>query len=726
MSSPVLPNARADAGRVRRALGATALLAGLALLPLASAARDALSAETIPSAQPTPQDQAVPMDAVLVSARIPKKTDTATKTATPIVELPQSVTVITAAQMNERAIHGIEEAVWYTAGAQGGFYGPDSRSGWLLVRGFAPTRYLDGLALPNGTSTGVTRIEPYGLERLEVLKGPSSVVYGAMPPGGLLNMVSKRPTGQPLHEVQAQVGSFDLRELAFDFGGPLTEDGHWLYRLTALGRNSDTATDFIRDDRYFLAPALTWKPSQSTSLTLLSRWQKGLTASGAGFLPAGGTLLPNPNGRIPRDRFTGEPGENNYDKSLASIGYEFRHDFANGVTFSQNLRYENSNADAKGPNVGAFGLLDDQRTLVRYYFPNENHTQTFDVDNNAQYNFRTGHVEHTVLAGLDYRRFNDDYASAFAFGTPPLDIFDPVYGSAVSVPDYTSHTRQIQTQLGVYLQDQIKLDRWLLTVGGRQDHVNTDTDQVIGGTHARQTDRAFSGRVGLNYLFDSGFAPYIAFSQSFQPSVGTSFDGRAFDPTKGDQVEAGVKYQPTDGRGLLTLAAYRIKQKNTLTVDPDHTLFSVQQGETRLRGLELEGRWNFSPQFSLYGDATWSDSEVTRSNDAAALGKQIAFLPRVQASLGGDYTIAAGPLAGLGFGGGVRYVGDLYGDTANQWQTPSYTLADAAVHYDSGHWRLQLNASNLFDRRYVSTCSSAGWCYYGYERRVTATARYRW
>lgn len=636
------------------------------------------------------------------------------------------MSVITAEQLAQRGIQGVEEAVWYTAGAQGGGYGADARSDWLLVRGFTPARYLDGLALAEGSATSITRIEPYGLERLEVIKGPSSVVYGAMPPGGMINMVSKRPTAQPLHEVGVEVGSFDLRQGTFDFAGPLNDAGTLLYRLTGLARHSDTMTDHIKDDRYYLAPALTWKPGDSTSLTVLSRYQKAETASGAGFLPAAGTLLPNPHGHIPRDRFTGEPGQNDYDKTLVSIGYELHHDFANGLAFNQNVRYGSADVDNSGANVGAFGLLDDGRTLLRYLFPNENHTRTFGADTNLQYVFDNGRVQHTVLGGVDYRRANDDYASAFDFAAPALDVFAPVYGSPVSVPAYTSHTRQIQKQLGVYLQDQIKLGRLGVTVGGRQDRVTTATDDRIGGGHARQADHAFSGRVGVDYLLDNGLAPYLSWSHSFQPTVGTGYAGNAFHPTTGDQYEAGVKYQPAGGNGLLTAAVYQITQKNTLTIDPNHTLYQVQQGQTRLRGVELEGRWNIGTRLSVYGGYTYSDSEVTRSTDTASLGKQVALLPRQQASLGADYTLVGGALDGLGFGGGVRYVGSHYGDIYNAWQTPGYTLFDAAVHYDAGNWHLQLNASNLFDKDYVSACNSEVWCYYGYERSVTLSARYRW
>lgn len=667
---------------------------------------------------------ATTLDAVQVQAPIAPSTGTATKTATSLKEIPQSISVVTDRQMRDRGIHGVEEAVWFTAGAQGGAYGSDSRSDWLLVRGFTPARYMDGLALPEGSGTGITRVEPYGLERIEVLKGPASVNYGAMPPGGLVNYVSKRPTDETLREIEVQVGSDEMRQLAFDFGGRLNESGTLLYRLTGLGRNSDTPVDFIHDDRYYFAPAITWKPDEANELTVLARYQKADTKAGAGFLPAEGTLLPNPNGRIRSSLYTGEPNANDYVKTLASLGYEFRHDFGGGVVFQQSARVTDAEVEPSVA-VGAFGLLTDQRTLFRYLWSTQEDEKTFGIDNNLQWRFSTGRAEHTLLTGLDYRRSRYSYDSNFVFAATGLDVFNPVYGTMPDLaPDFdpatTASTRQTQSQLGVYVQDQIKLDRWVFTVGGRQDWVGTDSN----GGH--QSDDKFSARVGVNYVFDNGLAPYVGWSQSFQATVGTDFFGNAFVPTTGEQIEAGLKYQPASGKVLATLAAYEITQQNTLTVDPDHTLFSIQQGETKVRGVELEGRWNIGSGLSVYGAYAYIDSEVTRSNDPTTLGKQIALQPRHAASAGADYTFTGGALAGLGFGAGVRYTGEHFGDARNEWETPSYTLFDAAVHYDIANWRLQLNVQNLADKEYISACNAIYWCYYGYERTVTATARYQW
>jgi len=666
---------------------------------------------------------AVTLDTVHVTAPIVKKTGTATKTDTPLRELPQSVSIVSARDIQQRGLHGVEEVMWYVAGAQGGGYGPDSRSDWLLLRGFAPARYLDGLALMDGVWTGATRMEPYGMEQVVALKGPASVNYGQMPPGGLLNYVSKRPQTEPLHEIELQYGSNAMKQAAFDLTDRLNHDDTLSYRLTGLARNGDTHVDFVHDDRYYFAPALSWKPADTTELTLLARWQKADTRTGPGFLPPEGTLLPNPNGKIPRHFYTGEPNSNQYIKILSSLGYEFSHEFSSSLTFRQNVRFIDSELK---PNVvvGTFGLQPDLRTLNRTFFSTREAQKNWGIDNNVQWNFNAGTSEHKLLTGLDYQHSKRNYGSDFSFGAPPIDIFNPIYGTLPGIqPKFTNITRQNQEQLGIYAQDQIRWNHWLLTLGGRQDQADTQTNGN------KQRDHKFSGRVGLNYLFDNGFSPYALWSQSFQTTIGNehpSRGGRAFKPTTGEQVEAGIKYQPIAVDALVTLSAYRIIQRNVLAVDPINTLFTIQQGQLRSRGIELETRWNIVPHFGIYSAYAYSDSQVTRTTDLATLGKQIPLQPQHSASLGADYTIVNGIFSGLGLTLGVRHVGEHYGDGANLWRTPSYTLWDAAIRYAAGNWQFAVNAQNLADKEYVSTCDSQWWCYYGYPRTVTASVRYQW
>lgn len=686
----------------------------------------ALASPALAQAQ-SAADDATTLDTVKVQAPIPKDTGTATKTDTPLIEVPQSISIVTARDLQDRGLHAVDEAMWYVAGASGGVYGMDTRSEWLLVRGFQPARYLDGLALPTGTWSGQTRIEPYGMERIEVLKGPASVNYGAMPPGGLVNYVTKRPHEDLANEVELQVGSDDMKQLAFDIGGALNDGGTLLYRLTGLARNSDNMVDYIHDDRYYFAPAVTWKPDEANELTLLARWQKADTKNGAGFLPSVGTLLPNPNGKISPSLYTGEPNTNDYVKTIAAIGYDFSHDFGDYTVFRQNVRFEDSKVDPT-VMVVPWGYLGDNRTLYRYTWSIKEDAKTFGIDNNMQWRFGGDVVEHTLLVGLDYRRLESDYHYGFGFTATGLDAFAPVYGTMPNVvPVFTGNTLQETTQLGLYLQDQIKINKWLLTIGGRQDWVGTDTNDGTGNKH--KSDDQFSGRVGVTYLFDNGLAPYASWGQSFEVVPGTEAPargGKAFEPSTGRQVEVGMKYQPLDGNVLLTAAVYEIKQNNVNVIDPVNSGFTIQQGQYTSRGVELESRWNIARNFSVYGAYAYIDSEATRTTEASHLGKQIPLQPKHAGSAGADYTITSGALSGLGFGAGVRYVGTHYGDAANLWEAPSHTLYDASARYDFSNWRFQLNLQNLTDKEYVSTCNSGDWCYYGYPRTVTATARYTW
>jgi iron complex outermembrane receptor protein len=645
-----------------------------------------------------------------------------TKTETPTVDIPQSVTVITPDEMHTRGVQGLDEAVRYTAGVVGGSYGFDQRSDWLLVRGYDPARFLDGLALPNGVWTGGSRIETYGLERIEVNKGPSSAMYGQLPPGGMVDMTSKRPSLEAPREVEATVGSFGQRQLAADVGGQLDEAGRVLFRLVGLARKSDTPLDFSRDDRYYFAPSLSWKPDDDTSFTLLARYQRSISRGVAGFLPSQGTLFGNPNGHIPASRYSGEPDYDRYAKTDASIGYQFTHRFNDTWSVRQDLRTQD--AEVAERSVGGLGLESDLRTLDRYTFPLVDHARVFAVDNQVEGHFQGNGIDHTVLAGVDYLRSRNEYKSGFG-SAPTLDIFDPVYGATIPDSPYTSRSIGTLRQTGAYLQDQMQIGAWGIVASGREDWVTNDTDDRFADTHVRQRDKAFSGRLGVNYRFDSGVVPYLAYSHSFKTTVGQTFAGKAFEPITGDQYEAGVKYATNDNRSLFTAAVYQLTQRNALTVDPEHIFFSLQQGRTRTRGVELEAQTAVTDSLSLTAAYAFTHARVIQASDAT-MGKRVPLVPKHQASISADYAVRGGNLNGLGFGGGVRYVGAHYGDANNLFPTGGYVLVDANTHYDFDSWRVQVTATNLFGRQYITACNSAAWCYYGYPRALTASLRFRW
>jgi iron complex outermembrane receptor protein len=687
-----------------------------------------------PAVAPAPVDasaeQVVQLDAITISGLrekgfVPKNSAAGTKTIVPLIEAPQSISVITSDQMAAQGARGLDDAIKYSSGVIGNPYGFDPRTDWLYVRGFQPTRYIDGLAMPDGVWTGVTRWEPYGFERVEILKGASSALYGTMPVGGLVNASTKRPVRDPFGEISVSFGSFDQHQTALDAGGPLNARKTLLYRVTGLARSGDTVLDYSEDNRQFIAPALTWVIDAGTYITLLARYQRDTSRGVLGFLPTQGTTAPNPNGRIPIERYTGEPGFDHYDKALWSIGYEAGHRFNRSWRARQNLRVVG--ADIDQALIGGLGLQEDMRTLNRYSWTPREKSAGIAVDTQVIADLATGAITHEVLVGVDYLHGRNDARAGMGFGVATLDIFAPVYGTPIATPADSSHTVQRQNQLALYAQDRIKWKNLLLTLGARQDFVSLKTDDRMGTADESRSNRQLSGRAGLGYVFDSGLTPYAAWSTSFQPNLGTDYYGRAFVPTKGTLAELGVKYQPRGYDALFTAAVYESTRRNVLTTDTTAPIFGydTQQGKTRVRGFEVEARATLFKTLTLIGAHTRTDSEVRETSVATDLGKSEALVPRNRFGFWADYTIAKGLLRDLGFAVGVTYNSAVYGDSANLYKGDSATLWDAALHYNLARWRFQLNASNLFDKRCISAVQSPEWAFYGNPRVVTASATYK-
>ncbi|MDR0902751.1 MAG: TonB-dependent siderophore receptor [Opitutaceae bacterium] len=659
---------------------------------------------------------------------VPKNSAAGTKTVIPLVELPQSISVITADQIAIQGAQGIDDAVRYSSGITAAIYGFDPRSDWLYIRGFEPTRHIDGLATPDGTWTGASRWESYGFERVEVLKGASSALYGKMPPGGLINASTKRPTRDFLGEIGFTCGSYNQKQATLDFSGPLNPNRTLLYRITGLLRESETISDYSRDDRQFIATALTWLVTPDTWVTLLARCQHASSNGAGGFLPTQGTLTANPNGVIPIERYTGEPDYDYYKKNMWSAGYEFEHRFSAQWSLRQNLRHTRAKVahDIVGPN----GLLPDLRTLTRYTYTPHETSDTTAIDTQLNGRLDTGPFRHEILAGLDYRHSKNDYTSGYDGSaedwgsTPSIDIFNPVYGAPVTSPAISTHEIPRQNQYGLYLQERLRLQNWLLTAGARQDFVNTRTGYPLTPGTLAQDDDKLTARAGLNYLFDNGLAPHIAWSTSFQPAIGTDSHGAPLQPAKGSVVEAGLKYQPKNTNALLTLAAYTSTLRNIKTQD-GQTFQVEQQGKTRVEGIEAEARYSPLHGLDLIAAYTRTRSEIKETNDTQALGKRIPLVPLNQLSLWAGHTLSYGPLAGLGAGIGFRYRGALHGDAANEWRTASVILWDAVLHYGIAGWRVQVNAGNLFDKRYISVVNTINWAYYGNPRVITGSVSRR-
>ncbi|CAM2155529.1 iron complex outermembrane recepter protein [Pararobbsia alpina] len=664
-----------------------------------------------------------------IDGYVARRSATGTKTDTPIVETPQSISVITADQMQAQAVQTVGQALRYTPGVIGEQYGGlDTTIDYFVVRGF-PNQfpYIDGLSTETFFTLLAPAYDPYGLERIDVLRGPSSVLYGQNIPGGMINLVTKRPTEEPVHEASFGIGSYGDVDARVDIGGPLTHDGTLLYRFTGDASTTGSQQDFQTDKHVYLAPALTWKPSADTSFTLLSHFSYRNSSDPTVNLPSQGTLFEGPNGtRIGTNTFDGEPDFNSIRRTEEAIGYEFEHRFNDWLTVRQNLRYTHVKLDEEV--VGNAGLEDDGQTIDRYGFAAEASSNIFTVDNQAEFHFDTGAFKHTALVGIDYVHSIDQWAENDATSVPSLNLYAPVYGAGPIVlggVDYSVEHHVDQT--GLYAQDQIKFGKLIGTFGVREDWARTsEFDRIAGLTDQNNDSSRFTYRAGLVYLSDTGLAPYVSYSTSFQPGLGNTFDGAALKPTTGQSVEVGVKYQPAGQKSFAMLSLYNTLEKNVVEPDFDHPdgNFVVQTGAQRVKGIELSGVADFGAGLSVTAAYTYMDG-VVASSDQGFAGNQAPNVPHHMASLWADKTLQGGPLAGLGFGGGVRYLGPQYGDEANDVKMASTTLFDALVHYDIDHWRLSVNAQNLFDRVYAN-CQSTNYCSYGLRRSVIGRATYQW
>jgi iron complex outermembrane receptor protein len=674
-----------------------------------------------------------------VEGYVATRNSTGAKTDTAISEVPQSVSVVTRDQIEARGARTESDVLAYTAGVSGGIRGDASGLGGdnISIRGFGGNSggggsfnaYWDGLRV-QGTNLAESSIEPYFFERFEVLRGPASVLYGQNQPGGIVNRVSKRPPGKTQGEVQLRGGTLNTKELDVDLGGPITEAGSLSYRVVGVLLDRDAQTDFTTRQRQAVAPSLSWHPTADTTLTLLATFQHDNFDGGhLNYLPAFGTISDTPNGRLPRERFSGDPNFDTWNRNAYSIGYLFDHRFNETWSVRQNLRYVRN--ELKDQSLYSYNLQADGRTVDRAAFSAIEHANVYTIDNQAEARFATGAVSHIVLFGVDLKRRDSDTFRRDG-AAPSLDLYAPVYFQTIPEPPVFQDIDDSQHQIGVYAQDQIKLEQWILTFGGRHDWANSETTDNLAGTTSKERDSAFTGRIGLGYAFANGITPYFGFAQSFDPQSGADFSGARFEPTRGEQYEVGIKYAPVGDNAFVTLSAFNLTQENVLTADPDHPGFSVQTGEVRSRGVELEGvatlenGWSFLASYSLL------DQEVTKSNGANK-GKRLATIPRHKAGLWGAYAFSGAPLRGLQLGAGVRYVGGTAGDTLNTFDVPAYTLVDASLSYDMSELdsrlkgaSLAINATNLTDKTYVASCNNTVTCYYGIGRTVIARLKYQW
>lgn len=663
-----------------------------------------------------------------------KRTATATKTDAPIIETPQSISVITSDFAKAIGANRVRDALGYTAGVTAAPYGGESRFEWFNVRGFyalTPGFYLDGLQLRNNNTWSVWRTENYATERIELMRGPSSVLYGQNSPGGLTNIVSKKPLEEASHELQVQLGNFSRRQIAGDFTGPLNEDGSVLYRLIGVVRDAELPVDGVKDDHVFIAPSLTWKISDATTLDLQAQYFKDEAGVYSRGVPLVGSLLSNPNGKIPADNFFGDKDFDRFDQDQWMVGYRFEHHFNDRFAFRQNTRYGEMDIDYRALYPGSFIAVNagnpsdpaNFRTMSRANFGSVEKADAFNMDNQFEAKFDFGAWKHTFLAGLDYQRSNFDQFTFYGDSGTTIDAYTEATTGAIVTPAPYADASTKLTQTGIYLQDQIKFDeRWVATLGGRYDSAKINTNNHLSSTKSEQKDSEFTARAGLVYLMPNGFAPYVSYSESFVPNTTVNpATGKPFDPESGKQYEVGLRYQPPQSKESYSAAIFQLTRENV--VNSDSSFVPRQNGEIRVRGLELEASLQPIDRMNMVAAWTWTpEANVTRNPaNPNTVGKQATPVPRHQLSLWTDYKWPVGIKAGLG----LRYVGSTEGiDESPPKALSAYTLVDAMLGYSTGQWDFALNARNLTDKEYMSTCDTSQ-CYYGDPRSVIGTLTYK-
>lgn len=668
-----------------------------------------------------------------IQGYVATRSSSGTKTNTPIMETPQSVSVVGVEQIRDQKPAKLDEALRYTAGVRAGTFGADTRNDWWLIRGFKSDDiglFLDGMQLFY-TAYASWRLPPSNMERIEVLRGPSAVLYGGSSPSGIVNVISKMPPSEPIRYVEAGVNNFGNAYVGFDVGGPVAtqpQDGKLFYRVVGEVRNGGTQVNFTPDNNYFIGPSVTWKPDADTSFTVLASASKTDTR-GINFLPYQGTVTNAPFGKIPTSFFAGDPSVDKFTREQEMLGYLFERNLNDDLTFRQNARFAHVDVTYRG-YVGSGWVDANTATLGRYNWYAKDTANQADLDNQLEYRFTIGPVKHTMLFGVDLKGYQINDYQAFGFGVSSINVLNPSYGAA-EVPLPTIPFRNFvitQKQAGTYLQEQMKLGNFTLVLSGRNDWVDTNQDaRDTGASIGSRSDSKFSGRAGLIYNFDNGIAPYVSYATSYNPIIGLTATNQLFLPETGQQAEIGVKVAPRGFDGYFTASVFDLKRQNVPTAAAGVVATLQNQiGEVTSRGIELEVVANATKELKLTGAFTAYHLFTSKEVDQSLIGRTPTNTPELLVSGWADYTFREGPLTGFGFGGGVRYVGSSWADAANTLEVPAVVLGDLALHYEWQNWRTALNVVNVTDKIYVASCAGVTACFYGDRRRVTASVSYKW
>ncbi|TKB50120.1 TonB-dependent siderophore receptor [Ferrimonas aestuarii] len=657
---------------------------------------------------------------------------TGTKSSLRPLEAPMSFEVYDRELLDRRQVDTVNEALRYVPGVTAENRSSVNIFDQYTVRGFETYRnFYDGLPLQyNGLWNLAPQVDAYATESIEILKGPTSVLYGAAPPGGMVNQVAKKPQSDAMTEVRGRAGSNSLYEVALDSTGALSDSVNG--RVIALYRDRDGQQQTTKEERRFIAPSITWELGSQTNLELSAYYQDDPSMVPSTPLTSVGTVYSAPYGKLDSDAYAGDANWNQFDRQVLMLGSKLNHQFSDSVEFLQNFRY--TDGDAYQRNMYNYGLAADQQTLIRSAYFTDEAIDGYVIDNQISWLVSVGQSEHKLLFGVEYSSLDSKvtYGDTLGQATPGLDLASPNYRliDAASLPvDFYQQKNDIeQTQLGIYLQDEIRFESLTIVAGARWDkYESTDTAQnnYAGTEYGSVTEidqDELSARVAAIYTFNNGVAPYVSYSESFEPVSGVdSNTGNAFEPTTASQWEVGLKYQSNSAATTLTLAAFDITKKNVVVNTPDFGKYT-QNGEVQSRGIELAWDQQVLENLDFTFNYSYLDAEVTDNPLNTALeGKTPIWVADQTASAWLDYY----PMPEVQLSTGVRYVGETQLDAMNTDRVPSYTLWDMAASYDiSEQWTVNVSASNLFDKRYVGACFDSNNCWMGAERNVEASISY--
>lgn len=650
-------------------------------------------------------------------------TATGLKSGAPLTEVPQTVNTVTTQEIQDRDPVQIEDALAYVPGVVASPWGVDDRYDQFVIRGFDVGVYgifRDGLINKAQNFSGF-KIDPYMVQRIDVLKGPASVLYGSNDAAGLVNIITKRPEFEPFTEARLSYGSHGTTELGLDTGGS-NADKTLAWRLTALTREGANETDPSQDDRDLLALGVTWAPTDRTSVTFLAHWQQdNLTPNS--FMPVAGEDYDTANGTLPDSFIHSQHPWNRFATEQVSFGWQAEHAFSESLKLRQNFRIARQTTDYRHLYFNGMILPDytpSADNLNYAAFTVDEEARYAALDNQLEYKAGFAGGENTLTVGADISRQQKDGVMGWD-NSYNISLSDPSYDFPVTAPGAYVDSKTTVTEKGLYVQDHLKFDNGAtLTAGLRRSWIENETEDRLAGSTSSQTDTVTTGMIGGTWDLGNGLVPYASYAESFTVNIGSTFAGDQFEPTEGSQLELGLRFTPEGSALQLGAALFDITKTNVLTSDPLHAGFSVQTGEVRHRGLELEARGQLTERLSVIAGYTIIDAEITASNDGVQ-GNTPSLVPQHQASIWADYAFG-GRAEGLSLGAGLRHVGQTWADNANSRKVDAYTLADLSLRYERNGYGATLGVTNLFDEDYYATCSAVGWgCSAGEGREVTLT-----